>query len=168
MNTLPSTLPDSKINTFDPEPVNISGLLPEPDPQQHEPTSDARPIDSEGDTPKVPIFSKQNRPYYLPDVSWEGMVLEVLDDSFIVRLVNIVNPSQQEEAEILNTSVSDEDDLKLIVAGAIFYWSIGRHVKGRRSELFSLIQFRRLPVWTKKEKELATQEASKLRQELGW
>ncbi len=168
MNTSTPTPLDYKTKTSDPETVNIPNLLPEPNPQQHEPTSSTRPIDSEGDIPKIPIFSKQNRPYYLPDVSWEGMVLEVLDDSFIVRLINIIDPSQQEEAEILNTSVSDKDDLKLIVAGAIFYWSIGWHVKGRRSELFSLIQFRRLPVWTKKEKELAAQEASDLRQELGW
>jgi len=159
---------DDNIGTFTPKVPNISDQLPVPDVRQHAPASGTQPLDSESDIPKIPILPKRYRPYYLPDISWEGMVMKVLDDSFIARLIDINNPSQQEEAEILNTSVSDEEDLKLIKPGSIFFWSIGRHVKGRRSEQFSLIQFRRLPVWTKKEKELATEKAAKLKDELGW
>lgn len=167
MRTTALTSLDENKGTFSVEEVDTSGLLPVPDIQQHSPASDTQISDGEGDTPKVPIFFKQSR-HYLPDISWEGMVLRVLDDSFIARLVNINDPSQKEEAEILNTSVSDEDDMKLIKPGAIFFWSIGWHIKGRRSEQFSLIQFRRIPVWTEKEKEQASQEAVELKKELGW
>lgn len=168
MTTTSLMLHDKITDTFFPVEVNAEELLPVPDIQQQVPASYTQQISIENDTPRIQFLERQTRLYYLPDISWEGMVIDVLDDSFVARLVDINNPSQQEEAEILFTSISDQDDLKLIKPGSIFFWSIGRHVKGRRSEQFSLIQFRRLPVWTKKEKELAVQEAAVLKNELGW
>jgi hypothetical protein len=78
------------------------------------PPSETVPIRSEGDQPKVLVVDKKTRPYYLSGVSWKGMVLDVKDDSFVARLKNIYEPSEQEEAEILNEFVTDQDDLELI------------------------------------------------------
>ena len=105
---------------------------------------------------------------FLPDVSWEGMVLDVSEGSFIARLVDMNDSSQFEEAEIKNSAVSDQDDIALIKPGAIFFWSIGTRIEGRRSEQVSLIQFRRLPVWTKSEIQQSKQEAAEIYKKLSW
>ncbi len=155
-------------DTLSPSVMNPVDLFPMVEVPEHIPSSETLPIDTEGDQPKVFVLDKKQRPYYLPDISWEGMVLKVNDDSFVARLTNINDPFEQEEAEILNDSVSDQNNLKLGAPGAIFFWSICKRVKGRRSEQYSTILFRRLPVWSKHEIEKAFQEAANLKQELDW
>ncbi len=82
---------------------------------------------------------------------WRGVVLEVSDESFLARLVDMESPAPDEEAEILKREISDED-LQLIEPGAVFYWNIGYQVdpSGQRKRA-SVIRFRRLPIWTPKE-----------------
>ena len=155
-------------DTLLPSGVNPFDFLPEMEILQHNPSSDTVLIDTDADKPTVVLMDKKELPYYMPDISWEGMVLKVNNHSFVARLTNIDDPTEQEEAEILNECVSDQDDLKLIAPGAIFFWSIARRFKGRRSEQISTILFRRLPMWSKTELEKASQEASRLKEELGW
>jgi len=94
---------------------------------------------------------------------WDGMVLEVLDDSFIARLVDTTNPDEQEEAEILNASITHEADLALIRPGARFTWSIVL-----LAVPVSTIRFMRYPVWTKKEIHQAEVVADEISQLMGW
>lgn len=155
-------------DTLSPSGTTPSDYFPMAEVPEHASPSDTLPIDTEGDQLRVPVVDTKERPYYLPEISWEGMVLKVNDDSFVARLTNIDDPSEQEEAEILNKYVSDQDDLKLIAPGAIFFWSIASRVKGRRSDQYSTIMFRRLPVWSRHELADAFREAANLKKELGW
>jgi hypothetical protein len=99
---------------------------------------------------------------------WEGVVLEVLSDSFLTRLVDLTRTGPDEEAEFPLDEVSEEDR-PLIRPGAIFYWNIGYHnsYSGQRTRT-SIIRFRRLPAWTREEIEAAKREAERLGKSIGW
>jgi hypothetical protein len=99
---------------------------------------------------------------------WEGVVLEVLSDSFLARLVDLTRTGPDEEAEFPLDEVSEEDR-PLIRPGAIFYWNIGYHnsYSGQRTRT-SIIRFRRLPAWTREEIEAAKREAERLGESIGW
>ncbi len=92
---------------------------------------------------------------------WRGVVLEVSDEYFLARLVDIESPFPDEEAEILKKEISDED-LQLIAPGAVFYWNIGYQVdpSGQRKRA-SVIRFRRLPMWMPQELADAKRKAEK-------
>jgi hypothetical protein len=163
--TLP--IPPSDIDTHSPEERDLSIYHPPPHIPQDVPASTTQPKSSSGDREVTSLLVERVDRYFLPEQSWEGMVLEILEDSFRARLVDMKNADQQEEAEILKTAVTDEDDLKLLMPGAIFFWTLGRRVEGRRSEQVSLIQFRRLPIWTEKEIQEAKREAMEFKKRLG-
>jgi len=86
---------------------------------------------------------------------WEGVVLDIQDDVFLARLVDLGGLGPDEEAEIYREEVS-RDDLDLLEPGAVFYWNIGYRTSpaGQRTRA-SEIRFRRLPVWTAEEIEAA-------------
>jgi hypothetical protein len=99
---------------------------------------------------------------------WEGVVLEVGQDAFRARLVDLDRKARDEEAEIFLTEVSEEDR-PLLELGAVFYWSIGYHTdRSGQITRSSLIRFRRLPTWTKSELEAARREAESTSSTLGW
>src|SRR5262245_45256350 len=54
---------------------------------------------------------------------WEGVVLEVGDNSFTARLVDQSNPNTNDEEVELSLEEISPDDLVLLAPGAIFYWS---------------------------------------------
>jgi len=82
---------------------------------------------------------------------WEGVVIEVKEDSFIARLCDLSYENSDEEAEIPFSEISYEDML-ILKPGAIFYWSINylTTISGQLKRE-SIIIFRRSPVWTKQE-----------------
>jgi hypothetical protein len=98
---------------------------------------------------------------------WRGVVLEVLQDSFMAKLEDYNEVTPDEVAEILRSEISDED-LPLIQNGSVFYWSIGYHVNssGQRKRA-SIIRFRRLPVWTPMELKEAEVRAQKFKSLFG-
>ena len=99
---------------------------------------------------------------------WEGKVLSVGSDSFVARLADLSGVESAEEAEFPLDEVSDED-LKLIEAGAVFYWSIGvRVTRGGQRLNQSMIRFRRLPAWSRRELAAAREEARRMADEIGW
>jgi len=167
MSTTTSPLSKSEFDTFTPQDLDPSEFQPIPDVPVGSPASETQPLPGD-DGPIVYLRPERVQRFFIPEVSWEGVVLEVLDDSFTARLFDLENQPKYEEAEILNIAVSDQSDLDLIVPGAIFFWSIGRRIEGRRSEQVSLIQFRRLPVWSKREIQQSKNEAAEVMKELGW
>ena len=99
---------------------------------------------------------------------WEGTILQVLEDSFLARLVDLSNSGPDEETELPLEEVSDADR-SLVEPGAIFYWNIGYidSVSGQRTRA-SLIRFRRLPVWRSEELEKAKHRAQRISDLLDW
>jgi hypothetical protein len=127
------------------------------------------PLEEEPTTPVVFLKREptvQNR--FVPLQKWEGIVLQVLDDSFVARLVDLTSGGMDEEAEFPMEEVSDADR-SFIMPGAVFYWNIGYidNISGQRTRA-SVIRFRRLPVWRPEELERAKLKARHLSDLLDW
>jgi hypothetical protein len=99
---------------------------------------------------------------------WEGVVLRVMEDSFLARLVDLTQKGPDEEAEIALEELSQEDR-KLVEPGAIFYWSIGYldRLSGQRTRV-SLIRFRRLPKPSEEDIAAIGKQARQLQELIGW
>ncbi len=100
---------------------------------------------------------------------WEGIVLDLHDETFSARLTDICN--EENPPEVGDFIISDlrNDDMKLLRPGAVFRWIIGYDVSRCGSkQRASQIVFRRLPVWTKHEIDDADREARKLMEGIDW
>lgn len=102
---------------------------------------------------------RSNRERFDVLAKWEGIVLEIQEDSFTARLVDLSGDYPEEEAEFDIEDVSP-DDRSLLMAGAGFYWTLGYQTRpnGQRVRV-SVVRFRRLPVWTSEEIAAARQWA---------
>ena len=98
---------------------------------------------------------------------WEGIVLDVLDDSFTARLIDLTLQGFDEEAEFALEEI-DEGDKPLLKPGAIFYWNIGYSDSPSGRARVSIIRFRRLPIWRSEELERAKHDAERLSDLLEW
>jgi len=121
--------------------------------------------------PAVVVFPKlprQDQDRFESLQALEGNVIEVLEDSFVARLIDTTGKGPDQEAEIPFAETTEEDR-DLIQPGSIFYWDIGYDVrKGGQRIRCSLIQFRRLPAWTSRELKANKSQAERLRKEIGW
>lgn len=84
---------------------------------------------------------------------WEGYVIEIGEDDFTVRLLDLTAGSSHEEEEaVIPLSEISEDDLNRLRLGSIFRWVIGyeRSASGTKRRV-SQIVFRDLPVVTKQD-----------------
>jgi hypothetical protein len=98
---------------------------------------------------------------------WEGIVIEVSEDSFNGRLINLSQNDHDSEAEFSFNEVHDEDK-SFIMPGSIFYWTIGyKEDRGQRIRA-SMIRFRRLPAWQREEIEAAKRSAQNIKDLLQW
>lgn len=96
---------------------------------------------------------------------WEGTVTACSQQEFTAVLREKGQPDQEATFDLEEVP---EGDRELIVAGAVFHWSIGyRDRRGQRSRE-SIIRFRRLPAWTRRELERADQEADEIIAALHW
>ena len=99
---------------------------------------------------------------------WEGYVLEILEEEFVVRLVDLTSGSshEEEEATIPLAEISDDDAARLRV-GAIFRWVIGyeRAPSGTKKRV-SQIVFRDLPRLTERDLQRGREWARETRKAL--
>ena len=117
-----------------------------------------------------PDLAQVSRP--VPQVSfhllqeWEGHVIEIGEDDFTVRLLDLTAGSSHEEEEaVIPLSEISEDDLKRLRLGSIFRWVMGyeRSASGTKQRV-SRIVFRELPVATKQDIAEAEKRARKTAQ----
>lgn len=123
-------------------------------------TNGMDPLREVGETLPM-VKPRTGMPVYVPEVQWEGQVLEVYEDSFLARLVDMSGKNPDEEAEITFDAVQD-DDRTLLRPGAIFYWQIGYRQEGGTRCSVSMLLFRRMPRWTKFELEAIRTEGNEL------
>lgn len=119
--------------------------------------------------PPVPLPERmQAQPRFDALQKWEGQVTEVDDSTFTAVLLDIQEPSVEEEAEFDFEEVS-RGDLDLVAPGAVFYWSVGYRTEpsGERSRS-SVLVFRRLPAWSKRDVQRAADRVKELRDSFGW
>lgn len=110
------------------------------------------------------------RASFEPIQEWEGYVVSLGGGGFLARLLDRTAELlvETEEAEFSFEDVS-EDDLSLIEPGAVFRWSVGyeKKVTGVRQKISSIV-FRRLPIWTAKELDLARVKARTVMGGIQW
>jgi len=84
-----------------------------------------------------------------PKQTWEGTVIDVLDNCFRATLVDLTNRQNPDEEALFSLEEISEDDLPLVNIGSSFYWTIGneRTPAGQQKNT-SIVQFRRIPFWT--------------------
>lgn len=83
---------------------------------------------------------------------WECTVLSVGATSFAAALRSLRDPIDSEKEADIPIEAVTPDDVELLEAGAIFYWTIGYEISaGGTRRRTSQLKFRRLPAWTKKD-----------------
>jgi hypothetical protein len=111
----------------------------------------------------VPTFKPMPRPTLVAMQEWEGTVVEINEDQFAARLIDVTNRRKypDEEATFPITELS-ESDTYLLRAGAIFRWVIGiQRLPGGTKQRISQLVFRRLPMWTKADIDRADELAAR-------
>jgi len=107
-----------------------------------------------------PLLPPSPREFFRALESWEGVVLEVGQETFQARVLS-KQGGQEEEAEFPLEEL-DPEDLALLEPGAVFYWSIGYLERPTGRIKMSEIRLRRLPAWTPREIEEAEAVADEL------
>ena len=100
---------------------------------------------------------------------WEGYVVAVTKENFTARLLDITTGrrTEDEEAEFPLEELSDADRQHVRV-GSVFRWTVGhRRLPSGTKERVSLIVFRRLPAWTRRELEQNSHQAEAIANILG-
>jgi len=98
---------------------------------------------------------------------WEGVVLEVNDESFTSRLIDSHGELPPQQATIPNSELSPEEQDHVAV-GASFVWTIGYQHIGATRQRNSVIYFRRLPAWNQSELDVARRRAEELAKAICW
>ena len=100
---------------------------------------------------------------FIPLQQWEGVVTEVDDNSVYGTLSDLTNLSNGEELVELPIDDIPEADRILLVAGAVFYWSIGyEQSSSGQHRRISEIRMRRLPEWTQRKLDAVIESAKEL------
>jgi len=131
---------------------------------RYRPNDDSITLDA--DLGQLLLFPPQPRPvkeYFKALQKWEGVVIEVGQDTFLAKLVPITGEASNQEADIYIEEVEQEDHV-LIEPGAVFYWTIGYLDRPSGRLRASIIRFRRLPVWAKRELETVDAKTNELRE----
>lgn len=79
---------------------------------------------------------------------WKGHVIEKYDSYFTAIITDISNKNPDEIVELPTETIS-QDDLHLVVEGALFDWHIGYEKTSGTTQKYSKILFRRMPRWTR-------------------
>lgn len=92
------------------------------------------------------LFAPQKRKkqidYICQSARWIGYVLEIKENSFTAKLVDVDDNTTYEIAEFDKTDVSTFDK-DLLTIGAVFYWSVGYANHYGQISKQSLVRFRR-------------------------
>jgi hypothetical protein len=98
---------------------------------------------------------------------WDGVVVDVGEETFRARLLDEATGRPQLEADIYISDVA-EHDRPLLKHNGIFYWYVGYRDPHGDRERISKIRFRRLPPKTEADLKRAEHRASERRKLLGW
>lgn len=123
----------------------------------------------------VPVGVAVNRPIPRPGRAgggstlktlqlWEGTVTEANCDGFVATLKDKTNSDNPDEQVVFGLDEISEDDRQFVCAGSTFYWVIGaERTRGGQLRNVSVVQFRRVPAWTRGALAQAGERARKLR-----
>ena len=119
--------------------------------------------------PRLKIASPGSAPRLITRQLFEGTVTEVRDTGFLANLVDKTNHSNPEEHAVFDFSEIEisPEDRPLIRTGASFYWVIGIEITvAGQVKNVSMVQFRRLPKWTRSRLARGSENARRLAESL--
>jgi hypothetical protein len=105
--------------------------------------------------------------YICQSTEWIGYVLEIKDDSFTAKLIDVDDNTTYEIAEFDKIDVS-ACDMDLLALGAVFYWSVGYANHFGQIIKQSFIRFKRSINLDVKEFDSIIDNARKLNDEILW
>lgn len=80
---------------------------------------------------------------------WEGTIVAVGESEFRATLKDLTHSDSPPEEATFSLEEVFPGDLRRLVPGAVFRWSIGYKTQGSQKERVSRIHFARLPGWSK-------------------
>jgi hypothetical protein len=94
---------------------------------------------------------------------WEGTVVSCQNGSFDAKVSDRTNPTNPDELVSFELDEISDDDRALVKPGSAFYWTIGTE-KSPAGQIrnIEMVNFRRLPQWTKSTIEKADKSAKEL------
>lgn len=125
----------------------------------------------------APLSSRQNSNPHLtrqrtltPLSEWEGYVESILDDAFIVRMVNIRSKTNlPDEDAVFSKADLSRHQREMLREGAIVRWVVGlERLPNDQRRRVSELHFRRLPAHTKRDFDRALQKAEALLEALSF
>ncbi len=123
----------------------------------------ARPVRS-GVAVAPPLKGAGRDPALQTRQLWEGTVVEIHDGRFLATLTDRTNPGNSDEGAAFDYAEVSPEDYGLVVPGAAFYWTIGsERTVGGQVKNISVLQFRRVPAWTKRALTRAAERARHVR-----
>ena len=134
--------------------------------------SEQFPIDDEGSefitTLPAALETPEEITFYALQ-EWEGYVVEIGDEVFTCRLVDLTagEPSETEQVDLPISDLTDEDRGRLR-EGRVFRWSIGYQRMCGSKRRVSQIVFRDRPKWTKRQIEEAEAKAEAVLSKIKW
>jgi len=117
--------------------------------------------------PRPLTFQEWSRLGFILLQKWDGVVLEVDDESFTAKLVDSDGRLPDHDATFLRAELP-KDEQELIEPGAPFVWTLGYRKIGNTRERASVLYFRRLPPWDERELIAAEPRAKQLRESIEW
>ena len=105
----------------------------------------------------------------IPLQQWEGVVTQVGDDEFTATLRDLTTPKHPEEEAVLPIAEITPEDRRLLIPGAVLYWSIGYQTLRSSGQVqrVSDIRLRRLPAWSRRDLVRVAQRAQALHEMFG-
>lgn len=102
---------------------------------------------------------------------FEGRVISISpDEGLFTAYLTDVTSGSSEESEDVDLPIEDisDADLPMFEEGAIFRWLIGYRYVGTTKERFSKLVLRRVPAWSKRQREQIWQKAEESAKALRW
>jgi len=117
--------------------------------------------------PRLLTFQEWSQLGFILLQKWDGVVLEVDDESFTAKLIDSDERLPDHDATFLRAELPKEEQ-GLIEPGAPFVWTLGYRKIGSTRERASVLYFRRLPPWDEREIVAAEPRAEELRECIEW
>jgi hypothetical protein len=117
--------------------------------------------------PRPLTFQEWTRLGFILLQKWDGVVLQVDDESFTAKLIDSEGKLPDHDATFLRTELPKEEQ-ELIEPGAPFVWTLGYRKIGNTRERASVLYFRHLPPWEEGEIVAAGPRAKELRERIEW
>jgi hypothetical protein len=115
---------------------------------------------------QIKFGNTKSRTYSRKTQRWIGYVMNIREEIFEAKLIDVTNPGTYEIAEFLISKISPED-IGLFTKGAIFYWSVGDVMSNSQLKEETILRFQR-QAWTENEVDEVADDAEELFNNINW